>query len=140
MTRWVVDSSVVLKWFLEEPHGDKARRLLDLSEAFDAPTLMPIEVANILSKRARAGIVSLDYAGESRTILRRMPIRLHDTEELLDSAFDLSVRTGQTVYDCLFLALAVLVGSRLVTADKRFIRGLRSSDWQDRVAWIADIA
>lgn len=139
MKRWVVDSSVVLKWFLDEPHDREACTLLGGLQAIDAPTLMPIEVANILSKRVATGIISMEYARESRATLDRMAVTLHNTGRHLDGAFDLAIEFSQSVYDCVFLALALSVGCQLVTADERFLRGLRSSAFQDRVVWVADL-
>lgn len=140
MTRWVVDSSVVLKWFLREPYDREACTLLGGSTAIDAPTLMPIEVTNILAKRAATEIISIKYAREARATLDSAGITLHETRRHLDAAFDLAVDLGQSVYDCVFLALALSLGCRLVTADERFLRKLRTTDLADRVVWVADIA
>ena len=48
MTRYVIDASVAIKWYLPEPDDDKARLLLVGGHDLLAPDLMLIEVSNIL--------------------------------------------------------------------------------------------
>jgi len=43
---------------------------------------------------------------------------------LLDSAFKIATAYGQTVYDSLFVALAVKTNSQLITADERLANSL----------------
>jgi predicted nucleic acid-binding protein len=42
--------------------------------------------------------------------------------ELVQKAFDLACELDATVYDCIYLALAMLAGTRLITADAQFAR------------------
>jgi predicted nucleic acid-binding protein len=58
----------------------------------------------------------------------------------LPAALDLAVALDQTVYDCLYLALAETRNSIMVTADRRFRDVVSGSVWADRVAWIEDVA
>jgi predicted nucleic acid-binding protein len=48
VTVFVVDASVVLKWFLPEIHSDVARRLLDTTHQYVAPDLLFPEVGNTM--------------------------------------------------------------------------------------------
>ena len=49
-----------------------------------------------------------------------------------------AVATGQTVYDCLYLALAVTTGSVLVTADRRLVHALTDGPLANRILHIAE--
>ena len=51
MSRLVVDSSVVIKWFVPEVHSDDALRYLDPDLERDAPELLLAEASNILWKK-----------------------------------------------------------------------------------------
>jgi predicted nucleic acid-binding protein len=42
--------------------------------------------------------------------------------ELVHKALELAIEMDATVYDCIFLALAILAGGRLVTADVQFAK------------------
>lgn len=41
MPRFVIDSSVVIKWFLAEPHGDLADEILDAFESKQLQLVVP---------------------------------------------------------------------------------------------------
>ena len=53
--------------------------------------------------------------------------------------FDLADRAGRTVYDCMYLALAVQLGGRMVTADERLVNGLANGPWADYVIRLQDV-
>ena len=55
MSRYVVDASVAIKWYLPEIHAAAAQRLLTDLEALFVPDLIFPEVGNILWKRVRSG-------------------------------------------------------------------------------------
>ena len=55
------------------------------------------------------------------------------------SAFDLADRTQRTVYDCLYLALAVQLGGRMVTADQRLYKSLAGTPWAGHICWVGDL-
>ena len=120
MSLYVVDSSVAAKWFFPEPHSDKALELLDDRHELHAPDLLLMEVDSVVCKRIRTREITVRIGREIRAAVRQTPMRLHPSESLLEPAFELAVASRQSVYDCVFLALAVLLRARMVTADQRF--------------------
>lgn len=58
-------------------------------------------------------------------MLRAAPVLLVPLEELIEAATRLAVTLDHSVYDCLYLALAVREHTRLVTADQQFARVVR---------------
>ena len=46
------------------------------------------------------------------------------------------MRTGRTVYDCLYLALAVQTKTAMVSADRRLVNALASGPLKEHVAWL----
>ena len=70
--------------------------------------------------------------------VRRLPITFAHWP-LLPAALDLAISLGQTVYDCLYLALAEARNSVMVTADLRFHDVVSNSVWADRIVWIEDV-
>jgi predicted nucleic acid-binding protein len=139
MSLYVVDSSVGAKWFFPEPHSDKALELLDDRHELHAPDLFLMEVDNVVCKRIRTREITARIGRDIRVALRRIPVRLHPSEPLLEPAFELAVATEQSIYDCVFLALAVLLRARMVTADRRFFNSLRSGRYSDCICWIVDV-
>lgn len=127
--RYVLDSSVALKWVLPEADSAKAVRLRDeykngVHELL-APDIFIPEIANGLVSAERQGRIK---PGESvillNDILRAAPA-IHPTPPLLVRAMALALTTRRAVYDCVYLALAEAEGCELVTADDQFARGLR---------------
>jgi predicted nucleic acid-binding protein len=127
----VLDSSVALKWVLQEADSGKAICLRDeyrngIHELL-APDIFPSEIANGLASAERQKRIR---TGESaiflNDILSAAPA-LHPSPPLLIRAMEIAISTKQAVYDCLYLALAEAEGCELVTADDQFVRGLRAS-------------
>lgn len=71
--------------------------------------------------------------------VRRLPVVTFAHWPLLPAAFDLALSLHQTVYDCLYLALAEARDSVMVTADQRFYQAVIGSVWADRIVWIEDV-
>jgi predicted nucleic acid-binding protein len=129
--KYVLDSSVALKWVLAEADSMKAVRLRDEYQngihQLLAPDVFLPEIANGLASAERQGRIK---SGESalflHDILRAAPA-LHPTAPLLLRAMALAIANRRAVYDCVYLALAEAERCELVTADDQFVRGLRAS-------------
>jgi predicted nucleic acid-binding protein len=136
VTTLVVDTSIVAKWFLDEEHSEIALSLLE--NDLHAPELLEVELAHTLCKKVRRGELEAD---EARSILRcfeDFPVQRHETVFLQDLAFDFALAHGRGIYDCLFVALAEILDTRVVTADRRLVRGLRGTSLEQRVLWVAE--
>ncbi|MFQ5829989.1 MAG: type II toxin-antitoxin system VapC family toxin [Candidatus Methylomirabilia bacterium] len=139
MTALVVDASVAIKWALPEVHSDAARRLLDAGYALLVPDLFFAEVGNTLWQRARRGEVTTE---EARTTLQAFvgaSLEVHSCKSLMALAFDLALRTRQSVYDGLYLSVAILRGCQLVTADRRLYDTVKESPLASHLLWVGDV-
>src|SRR5207302_11151721 len=96
-SRFVVDASVAIKWFVPEVHAASASRLLDPANALHAPDLIFPEVGNILWKKVRRGELTEDEGREVLQGLAVVPMAVHPSPPLLSAAFEIAVRTGRTV-------------------------------------------
>ena len=139
MTAWVVDASVAVKWFVPEVHSGDARRLMVEDHALMAPELLMPEVGNILWKKHRIGELEAVEAHDILADLRRLPLRLMGMSSTIDSALALAVQYGRTVYDSVYLALAIHQGASFVTADQKLCNSLADTEIADHVTWIKDI-
>jgi predicted nucleic acid-binding protein len=129
--KYVLDSSVALRWVLAEVESAKAVRLRNEygNGVHDlvAPDIFPSEIANgLVSAERQSRIRTGEAAIFLHDVLRTAPV-LYDPSSLLIRAMEIALSTKKAVYDCLYLALAEAEGCELVTADDQFARGLRAS-------------
>jgi predicted nucleic acid-binding protein len=136
MTLYVVDANVVAKWFVPERLSEEALDLLDGSHELATPDLLWPEVGNVLWKKSRAGELTHSEAADIVQALERVPLTVFPSRALLEGALEIAVRTGRTVYDSLYLALAVALECRLVTADERLARSIAGGPLARHVVWV----
>lgn len=140
MSRYVVDASVALKWFVPEIHSRAAVRLLDDTHDLLAPDLLWAEFGNVLWKKVRRGEIAKRQGLEIVRALETVPLDVHPTAPLLEVAFEIATGVRRTVYDSLYLALAVLERCRVVTADRRLHDALRGGPFAGHLCWVEDAA
>ena len=140
---YIIDTSVALKWYIPEAGFAEARRYMALGIDRHAPDLLPLEGAHALLKRTRnadpAFHLSIEDARMVAEALRDgAPIRYYPCGPLLGSALLLALEIGASVYDGLFLALAIRQDGRVVTADGRFRDKILAGRHAARVRWFMD--
>jgi predicted nucleic acid-binding protein len=139
VTRVVVDASVAVKWFVPEELAANAHRLLAPEYELLAPDLLWAELGNVLWKKCRRQEFDPRTARRLLRDFSRVPIEYHASEPWTESALDLAIRHGVTVYDGLYLALAAGNGCRVVTADRRLREACREAAVRDLVGWIEEV-
>jgi predicted nucleic acid-binding protein len=119
----VVDASVAVKWVIAEQDSSLAEALS--GRQMTAPSLLLIECGNALLRRARAGDFAAEAVAGKVRALRAAPVRLVRDEQHLEAAIALATQLRHSLYDCLYLALALAEQVRLITADQRFVGTVR---------------
>jgi predicted nucleic acid-binding protein len=138
--RWVVDTSVVVKWYLPENYSEKAEVLLDQGSRLFAPDFVWAELGNVLVTNSRAGRIDEERAKAILRAFARVPIELRAVADLAETALIAARETGRSFYDCVYLALAIQTGSHLVTADLRFYNVIKNTPWGRHCLWIENVA
>jgi predicted nucleic acid-binding protein len=131
MTPFVIDASVAAKWFLPpsgEPLAVEALRLLaGYSQGqfrFAVPDLFWAECGNILCKAVRQGRWTRNAAEKAILALKDRSFPTTSSLDLLEEAFSIAATFDRTVYDSLYVALAVRLKADMVTADERLANAL----------------
>ncbi len=133
MTRYVLDASVAAKWFLPRDHEtlvDEAIALLsDYSEGrvgLMAPDLLWPEFTNILWIAVKHRRISTTLANDAIEHLLSLEIVRVASPVLLSDALAIANAFDRTVYDSLYIALAVESGVPVITADEGLVNRLAS--------------
>lgn len=137
--QYVVDASVAFKWLLPEVHAAEAESLLSNDVELLAPDLIHAEIGNVLWKRVVSRDISREKAKEALRQFMAIEIDTTPTSFLVDDALELACQYRRSIYDSLYLALAVMSQARLVTADKRLYNALQKTPLARSIAWIADV-
>ena len=125
----VVDTSVAVKWYVPEPGAEHAVALRLAGNDLVAPELLIAELGNVLWKKVRRGELDGAEAAEiADAFVRACPLRLRPSLPYAALALDLALRFERSVYDTLFLAVAVAEGGSYVTADERLVHALAQGD------------
>ncbi len=139
MISYVLDASVVVKWFIPEEHSESALKLREMDGRFYAPSFLTLEIGNVLAKKRRRNELAPAEVEGIWQAFRQAPIRRHADETLVLAAFDLAQQTHTTLYDNLYLALGIELNIPFVTADRKFYQAIRTTPYRRQVSWIEDL-
>lgn len=128
MARYVVDACVAVKWYVPEVASDRAVAILKGGHELLAPELILSEFGNIIWKKVSRGSLSAPEGGEILdAFLGTRPVECYPVEPYVRAAFDIATRYRCTVYEALYLAVAIAEDGLLVTADERFAYALQNT-------------
>ncbi len=127
--KYVIDTSVDIKTYVQEPDSAKAVRLRNEYHQgihqLIAPDIFPTEMCNVLMILERSGKIKPGDADIFfKQCLSQLP-PLFAAVPLLPRALEIAKQFQQTVYDCLYVALAEREGHELVTADDKLVKAVR---------------
>ena len=131
MSLVVVAASVAVKWYLQEERGELTDRAIELRNKYEknelqfvVPDLFYVEVASAIWKAVRGGRIPRDSGNQALLLLTQREFATVPSLKLLDQAFKIAADHGRSVYDSLYVALAVQTKSQLITADESLANSL----------------
>lgn len=127
---YVVDSSVLVKWFIDEKYSDKAIKLRDDfiqgEIVLHSPDLIYYEVISAMRHSSLFDINELKDA--SNSLIDYQLNIYHWDREISNRAISMADETNTTIYDMYFLALAEKLEYQYLTADDKFETKVRVSN------------
>lgn len=134
-----MDASVAVKWFLPEIHCDAARLLLNGDDELLAPELILPEVGNVLWKKWRTSELTATEVIAILQDFRRFPLQIIAMRAYLERAMRLAIDYERSVYDSIYLALAIQYQTVFITADRRLCNALNSTEVGSSIMWVENI-
>jgi predicted nucleic acid-binding protein len=114
----VLDASAVIELLLNTDGGSLVRdRIADPGESLHAPHLLSVEVTQVLRRYVSLRAIDADTAASALEDLAAIDIARYAHEPFLPRVWGL--RDNLTAYDAVYIALAELLESPLLTFDAR---------------------
>lgn len=136
----VIDASVVIKAYVPEILSDKAEDIFSRVEIGEllllAPDLLYPETGNILWKKRRLRELTPAEAGEIVDAITALPIKVEASRPIMPLAVAIAMESGITVYDAMYVTVARVYETRMVTADKKLVDALAKTEFSEYVQWL----
>lgn len=127
MDRIVVDSSVVVKLFLDEEYSNNAYALRDslISKEIRVavPSILPYEILNALRYSKDYNEEELEQSAESIIGYGFDTFNMNTT--FAKNTIRIAKKYDVTVYDASYVALALMIGAKFYTADEKLIADVK---------------
>jgi predicted nucleic acid-binding protein len=116
---FVLDASVAVGWVVGTQATDYSRRVRRAAkhEPYHAPDLWRLEVTNAVRALQRRRLISSDAGGTAVRILERMAPVIHAARPAMGDLLDLANRYDLSVYDAVYMALALELRLPVACAD-----------------------
>ena len=125
----VLDASVVIKWFTEEIHHEKAKqireRFLNNEVNIVVPDLILYEVANAL--RYNPNFKKEDVIKAINSLIDMDITIVVPMSNVLSKASEIAFETDSTFYDSFYTALASELNAEFITADKKLYAKIKET-------------
>jgi len=136
----VIDASVLIKFFLPEVLSGQAEKILTQVEQGEiklrAPDLIYPETGNILWKKHRRKELSRSEVEDISGSIESLPISIETSKPLMSLAIELGMAYGITVYDSMYMVVAKISESTLITADRKLVEQISKTDDRKYVTWL----
>ena len=120
MTLCVLDTGTALAWYLPESFSESARdwqtKMLAATMTFVVPSLHFWEFGNVLRTYVRRQEIDRDVARDIFELHLDAPLDLKEPDRR--TVLDTALAYDATVYDAVYISLALTLDIRLLTAEK----------------------
>jgi predicted nucleic acid-binding protein len=134
----VIDASVAVKWLVLEDMSDVAKELYGNGDHLVAPRLIATEIASALARKTMQGMLTRHEAKRHFNSLPQFLPDLMDVDELLEPALENACALRHPIYDMIYLEAARRLDAQLVTADRKFVTKIASTDFARHVVLLSD--
>lgn len=140
----VLDANVLLKVFIPEVLSDEAGLLfskaLEDRATLIVPDLIFPESGNILWKKHRLKELADTEVEDISGQILSVPFLVIPSETVLPLAINMGLIHDITVYDALYLSVALVFEAKLITADRKLVNRLNNTDLKQSIQWLGDVS
>ena len=133
----IIDSNIIIHAMIPSEFTAKARQVLAFGN-LQAPEIVIAEIANVLGRLVRTKMLDVSQAINLYAGVKKLPLHLVASRDLIDRAFELSLNLVHPIFDCYYLELALRERLPFITTDRRFIEKLRSRDYNVSIVHLSD--
>jgi predicted nucleic acid-binding protein len=131
LTAWILDASVAAKWVLpatDEPLAAEAKAVRDQYSRGDVGLIVPDlfwpEIGNLLRTATLRGRITPEHARLGLEHMLSFGLRTVPSTEMIADALAIAQAYSRTVYDSIYVALALATNRTLLTSDQRLANAL----------------
>lgn len=136
----VIDASVLIKFYVPEILSDRAQEVMswvaDGELMLLAPDLLYPETGNILWKKQRLHELTPDEVEEIVDAITSLPIKIEYSRQIMPLSVSIALHSGITVYDAMYVAVAGIYETKMITADRRLVGALGKTEFKNNVQWL----
>jgi predicted nucleic acid-binding protein len=136
----VIDASVVIKFYVPEILSDEAvealSRVTDGELLLYAPDLVYPETGNILWKKQYRRELTSEEVDEIANAIIALPMIIEPSKPIIPLAVSIAMHSGITVYDAMYVAVARVYETKMITADKKLTDALAKTEFKNDVLWL----
>lgn len=137
-----IDANVLLKAYIPEALSDNAASVLQKIEKRQlfpvAPDFIYSELGNVLWKKHRLQELNKQEIGQITKQFMLFPLHTVPSKSVFQLALDISMQHGIAVYDAIYISVAMIYKTRLITADKKLVDTLRKTVLKYTVQWLGN--
>ena len=100
---------------------------------------MLLEIGNVLCKKQRQTELTLEESALILKLLQSLPLHWHSDDIIFNQSVTIASETQRSLYDCMYLSLAILLDGLLVTADRKFYEALQNTPYKKYLIWVENL-
>jgi predicted nucleic acid-binding protein len=103
-----------------------------------APDLIYAEAGNALWKKRRLKELTQSEVGKITDLISSIPLKVEASKTLFPLAIDIAIAYEVTVYDALYLSMAKLYETQMMTADRKLFDLTAKTNLKRSVMWLGN--
>lgn len=115
----IIDTNILILLVMD---SDQKHNSFCLNHSFIAPSIIELELINVLRKYHYFNGISIDIIEQYYQIATNLIYKFYNIESLIKLSKQLSFELNHPIYDCVYLALAMELDMSFCSLDSKLIK------------------